>query len=346
MRVITAANGYINTIAGNGVPNSKHSGDGGPATSAGLAQPDYVAVDSAGDLYISEAAGSYIRMITADTGIISSIGGTGLDDVNLPGDGGPATAAAIASPTGIALDGFGNIYVGSYVAERIRKINVSESALIYPTPTNVGTADAADDPQTAILTDIGNFQMNVPFATSPANPVITKGWLLDSTSTCSPNGLKPLTLNSGQACTLPVDFTPTASGTNNGTLVLTDNSLNVPTSTQTISLTGTGVGQAAGPQPVLTPATINFGSLTVWTTSAAQTATTSAIRVAFRSQSAALDSSVATPVPSPRATTADPAWLREQAAPSRLPALQRQRDLFPQTSARTSRRRSPSSRSP
>ena len=123
--------------------------------------------------------------------------------------------------------------------------------------------------------DIGNFQMNVPFATSPANPVITKGWLLDSASTCSPNGLKPLTLNSGQACTLPVDFTPTASGTNNGTLVLTDNSLNVPTSTQTISLTGTGVGQAAGPQPVLTPATINFGSLTVGTMSAAQTATLS-----------------------------------------------------------------------
>ena len=275
VRVITAANGYINTIAGNGVPDSKHSGDGGPATSAGLAQPDYVAVDSAGDLYISEAAGSYIRMVTADTGIISSIGGTGLDDVNLPGDGGPATVAAIASPTGIALDGFGNIYIGSYVAERIRKINVSESALVWPTPTNVGIPDSSDDPETAILTDIGNFQMKVPFATSPADPVITSGWLLDSTSTCSPNGLTPLTLNSGQACTLPVDFTPTASGTNNGTLVLTDNSLNVPTSTQTISLTGTGVGQAAGPQPVLTPATINFGSLTVGTTSAAQTATLS-----------------------------------------------------------------------
>ena len=275
VRVITAANGYINTIAGNGVPDSKHSGDGGPATSAGLAEPDYVAVDSAGDLYISEAAGSYIRMVTADTGIISSIGGTGLDDVNLPGDGGPATAAAIASPTGIALDGFGNIYIGSYVAERIRKINVSESALVWPTPTNVGIPDGSDDPETAILTDIGNFQMKVPFAISPADPVITSGWLLDSTSTCSPNGLTPLTLNSGQACTLPVDFTPTASGTNNGTLVLTDNSLNVPTSTQTISLTGTGVGQAAGPQPVLTPATINFGNLTVGTTSAAQAATLS-----------------------------------------------------------------------
>jgi trimeric autotransporter adhesin len=275
VRVITAANGYINTIAGNGVPNSKHSGDGGPATGAGLAQPDYVAVDSAGDLYISEAAGSYIRMVTASTQIISTIGGTGLDDVNLPGDGGPATAAAVASPTGIALDGFGNIYIGSYVAERIRKINVSESALVWPTPTNVGISDSSDDPETAILTDIGNFQMKVPFATSPADPVITSGWLLDSTSSCSPNGLTSLTLNSGQACTLPVDFTPTASGTNNGTLVLTDNSLNVPTSTQTISLTGTGVGQAAGPQPVLTPATINFGSLTVGTTSAAQTATLS-----------------------------------------------------------------------
>ncbi len=275
VRVITAADGYINTIAGNGAPNSKHSGDGGPATSAGLAQPEYVAVDSAGDLYISEAAGSYIRMVTASTQIISTIGGTGANNVNLPGDGGPATAAAIASPTGMALDGSGNVYIGSYVAERIRKINVSESALIYPTPANVGSADAADNPQTAILTDIGNDNLKVPFASSPANPVISPGWALDAKASCSALSAAPQTLASGMACTLPVDFTPTAPGANSGTLVLKDNSLNVPTSTQTISLTGTGVGQAAGPQPVLTPATINFGSLTVGTTSAVQTATLS-----------------------------------------------------------------------
>ena len=275
VRMITAADGYINTIAGNGAPNSKHSGDGGPATSAGLAQPDYVAVDSAGDLYISEAAGSYIRMVTASTQIISTIGGTGANNVNLPGDGGPATAAAIASPTGMALDGSGNVYIGSYVAERIRKINVSESALIYPTPTNVGSADAADDPQTAILTDIGNDKLKVPFASSPANPLISPAWALDAKASCSALSAAPQTLASGMACTLPVDFTPTAPGANSGTLVLKDNSLNDPTSTQTISLTGTGVGQAAGPQPVLMPATINFGSLTVGTTSAVQTATLS-----------------------------------------------------------------------
>jgi sugar lactone lactonase YvrE len=272
VRMINAATGIITTVAGNGAPNSPHSGDGGPATSAGLAEPDYVVADSAGDLYISEAAGSYVRMVTASTGIISSIGGTGLNDVNVPGDGGPATAATISSPTGIALDGSGNLYIGSYVAERIRKINVSESALIWPTATNVGTPDASDDPETAILTDIGNDQLSVPFATAPANPVITSGWLLDSSSTCSSNGLTPLTLLSGQACTLPVDFTPTEVGANSGTFVLADNSLNNPASAQTISLTGTGIGQAAGPQPVLTPAAMDFGSLTVGTTSATQTA--------------------------------------------------------------------------
>lgn len=258
VRVITSADGYVNTVAGTGTPGYVHSGDGGPATSASLDEPNFVTVDSADDIYITESAGNYIRMVTAGSQIISTIAGLGLDSTGVPGDGGPATAATVSEPTGITLDGSGNLYISSYVAERIRKINVSQSALIWPTTTNVGDSDSSDDPETAILTDIGNFQMSVPFATSPSDPVITNGWLLDSASTCSPNGFKPLTLNSGQACTLPVDFTPTAPGTNNGTLVLTDNSLNIPTSTQTITLTGTGAGVAAVAQAVLSPSSLTF----------------------------------------------------------------------------------------
>ncbi|MFT4111200.1 choice-of-anchor D domain-containing protein [Silvibacterium sp.] len=259
IRVINASTGYISTVAGTGNPNDTDSGDGGPATSASLNEPLFVVVDSAGDFYISEANGSYIRMVSSATGIISSIAGTGLDDSNAPGDNGPATKADLGEPTGIALDGSGNLYSANDVQSRIRKINVSQSALVWPTPTAVGTEDSSDDPETAILNDIGNNQLSVPFSSSPADPVTTPGWALDASSTCSANGLSSFTLLSGQNCTLPVDFTPTASGTNNGTMVLTDNSLNNAASTQTISLTGTGTGSGGGtPQATLTPSSLSF----------------------------------------------------------------------------------------
>jgi len=113
IRQVAAATGIISTVAGN-VANGMYSytGDGGPATSAGLNHPIGVAVDSIGNLYIADSDNNVIRKVTAATGIISTIVGTGAPVVfNADGDGGPAASAELSEPYGIALDSIGNLYI-------------------------------------------------------------------------------------------------------------------------------------------------------------------------------------------------------------------------------------------
>jgi TonB family protein len=118
-RVRKVENGIITTIAGIGVGG--FSGDGGPAISAQLANPQGLVLDKAGNLYIADYGNMRIRKVTAK-GIISTVAGTGLSGFN--GDGIPATSANI-SPEGLALDSSGNIYFaefGTIRGARIRKI--------------------------------------------------------------------------------------------------------------------------------------------------------------------------------------------------------------------------------
>ena len=90
--------GIITTVAGNGV--NGFSGDGGPATSAALANPHAVAVDSAGNLYIADTNNFRVRKVNS-AGIITTFAGTGT--VGFSGDGGPATSALITGPKGMML---------------------------------------------------------------------------------------------------------------------------------------------------------------------------------------------------------------------------------------------------
>jgi len=118
IRKVTASTGYISTVAGNGT--NGYSGDGAAATSADLFNPSGVAVDTAGNIYISDTSNSRIRMVTASTGIISTIGGGVLSAFG--GDGGPATSAYINSPENIYVDAAGNIYFADTANNRVRKI--------------------------------------------------------------------------------------------------------------------------------------------------------------------------------------------------------------------------------
>lgn len=116
-----ARDGIINTIAGNGAPG--FSGDSGAATAAQLFSPRGVAVDSEGDIYIADSNNSRIRKVTLD-GLITTIAGNG-DGPGYFGDGGPATAAQLGAPVGIALDGAASLYIADGFAIRIRKIGTS-----------------------------------------------------------------------------------------------------------------------------------------------------------------------------------------------------------------------------
>ncbi len=109
--------GVINTIAGNGGLGS--GGDGNPATVASLGTPDGVAIDKAGNIYVSEGNRYRVRKInTSDT--IYTIAGGGIWGYS--GDGGPATAALLSSPSGVGVDNNGNIYVSDIGNNNVRKI--------------------------------------------------------------------------------------------------------------------------------------------------------------------------------------------------------------------------------
>jgi sugar lactone lactonase YvrE len=137
IRKITATHGVINsssivsTVAGTPPPSSApfqavtgYSGDGGPATGAKLNYPSAVALDKAGNLYISDEYNGVIREVSASSGIISTVVGNGANCGALGGDGGAATSASLCYAVGITVDGSGNLFIADNW-ERIREVTAS-----------------------------------------------------------------------------------------------------------------------------------------------------------------------------------------------------------------------------
>lgn len=118
IRKITASNGVISTVAGN--DKQDYLGDGGLATAASLDSPRGLAVDAAGNIYISDTRNQRVRRIDA-SGIITRVAGTG--SAAFGGDTGIATLAALARPMGLALNAQGNLYIADSNNQRIRIIN-------------------------------------------------------------------------------------------------------------------------------------------------------------------------------------------------------------------------------
>jgi len=138
-------NGIITTVAGNGI--NGYSGDGGQATSASLVQPSGVAVDASGDLFIADTWNNRIREVNPD-GIITTVAGNG--SFNYSGDGGQATSASLAGPSGVAVDASGNLFIADMGNFRIREVLLfaSQSTL---TLCNVTTNNAGN--YTVIITN-------------------------------------------------------------------------------------------------------------------------------------------------------------------------------------------------
>ena len=110
--------GVVTNFAGTG--NWGYSGDGGPATEAQLEQPRGIVVDEAGRVYVADSANGRIRRIDP-SGVITTIAGGGA--CCRLRDGGPATEAWLSSPSDVALNGSGNIYVTERLNGRIRTID-------------------------------------------------------------------------------------------------------------------------------------------------------------------------------------------------------------------------------
>jgi hypothetical protein len=112
--------GIINTVAGE--TDYIYQGDGGPAILSPIFLPGGVALDGAGNLYLSDTLNDRVRRVDAVTGIITTIAGTGT--IGFAGDGGPGTQALIASPAGMAVDGAGFLYFADTGNHAIRRIDL------------------------------------------------------------------------------------------------------------------------------------------------------------------------------------------------------------------------------
>ncbi len=114
----------IDTVAGNGKPG--YSGDGGQAIDAKLNQPEGLAFDALGVLYIADRSNSVVRAVTAD-GVIGTVVGNG--SYNFSGDGGPALQATLEGPFDLTFDAGGDLLITDLYTNRIREVLTTSPAV-------------------------------------------------------------------------------------------------------------------------------------------------------------------------------------------------------------------------
>ncbi len=127
-----------------------YGGDGGPASSASLLIPAASCVDMAGNVYVADAGSNRIRMVSASTGVVTTICNSSTTG-GFSGDGLLAINAKINRPNGICVDGNNNLYISDAGNQRIRKINLASG--IITTVAGTGTAGFSGDrgPATAAM---------------------------------------------------------------------------------------------------------------------------------------------------------------------------------------------------
>lgn len=106
------------TTAGTGTAG--YSGDSGVAASARLASPSAVAYDRSGNLFVADTANHLIREVVKSSGTIVTVAGSGM--AGFAGDGGAATSALLDTPTGVAVDSNGILYIADSHNARIRRV--------------------------------------------------------------------------------------------------------------------------------------------------------------------------------------------------------------------------------
>jgi hypothetical protein len=194
--------GDISTVAGTGT--SGYTGDSGPATAAELSQPQGVAPVTDTSFYIADSSNSVIRFVNG-SGIIHTVAGNGTSGFG--GDGGAATSAMLALPTGVESLGGGSFLIADSNNDRIREVS---SGTMF---TDVGTGTRGFSGDTGLATSAKlALPRSVEIDGSPANVLIA-----DScnnrirTFPLSPFGTIDTIAGSGAAGPFPLCFPPSGS---------------------------------------------------------------------------------------------------------------------------------------
>ena len=251
IRRVDAVTGAISTVAGDG--DFAHSGDGSPATSAGIGQPFGLAVDAQDNLFIS--SGYDVRRVDAVTGIVTTVAGSNATLPGFSGDGGPATSAGLRS-YGLIVDVQGKLFIADPTDNRVRVVPLPPFVALSATTLSFtsqakGTTSAA---QTVTLTNTGL----VPLTISGVALVGTNPGDFAQTNNCGGS------LEAGTNCKVNVTFTPTETTARAATLTITDGA---PGSPHAVELMGTAQTQSKDFSLVVS------GSSSSATVSAGQTAT-------------------------------------------------------------------------
>jgi hypothetical protein len=152
------------TVAGNG--QKAYGGDGGMATDAALNMPHEIQFDAAGNMYIAERDNHVVRKVSAGTGVISTLAGTGV--AGFSGDGGPAARAQLRQPHSIAVDPRGRLLICDIGNHRIRQVDFASGMIEtyggtgerQPTPDGVAVKSAPlNGPRTMVFDREGNLYL-------------------------------------------------------------------------------------------------------------------------------------------------------------------------------------------
>jgi large repetitive protein len=253
---LTSGSGLSTTVAGAVSQTGSFNGDTQmPATQVALNNPEGVAVDLAGNIYIADTENHRIRKVNGQTGLISTIAGS---TQGFAGDGQNSGAATqLNFPSTLVLDNSANLYIGDEFNNRVREISSGIAILSYGQIKNFQISS----PQPETFENDGN-------ATLTLQPFVFVNASLDSTTTSTCTSVTTLPLD--QSCTLQVDFAPqvqnlpTGGATTPGTLTIPSDAANSP---GTINLTGdvltvnpttTSVTSLPGPNPSALNASVTF----------------------------------------------------------------------------------------
>ncbi|MGH6691509.1 MAG: BACON domain-containing protein, partial [Gammaproteobacteria bacterium] len=234
--------GIIQTIAGNGTPVG--GVDGSPATSVSVNGPYGVAVDAAGSVYIGVITGARVRKV-APNGIITTVAGQGI--AGFSGDGGPATAAQLDSPSGMAVDNSGNLYIADSLNDRIRKALAGPpSFAVAPANLSFSARAGAGGPAPQRMTITGS--------------VIGIAWSAQVAAESSGNWLavSPASGTMPSVVDVRVDVTNLAPGTYQGTVTIEAPLASPPMQTVAVRLT---VEAALPPKLAVEPSSLSFETL-------------------------------------------------------------------------------------